>query len=116
MEIVINPYSVYVKVNSNNYIMAINSSAFISDFSGWVKIDEGYGDKYHHAQNNYLSNPVLVSPNVFRYRLIDGIVTECTSEEIVAQEALISKPVEDDPMMKIYDELEAAYQEGVNSI
>jgi hypothetical protein len=44
-----NPYIVYVKTNSNNYITAINSNAFLSDFSDWVEIDSGYGDKYHHA-------------------------------------------------------------------
>ena len=49
MEYEMNPYIVYVKTNSNGYITAVNSSAFLSDTNGWVEIDNGYSDKYHHA-------------------------------------------------------------------
>ena len=42
-----NPYIVYVKTNSNGYITAVNSSAFLTDTTDWIEIDSGYGDKYH---------------------------------------------------------------------
>ena len=42
-------YSVYVKTNSDGVITEVNSSAFISDTTGWTYIDKGDGDKYHHA-------------------------------------------------------------------
>lgn len=48
-----NNYIVYVKTDSSGRITAINSSAFLSETDGWVQIDSGVGDKYHHAQGNY---------------------------------------------------------------
>lgn len=32
-------YIVYVRVNELGYIVEINSSAFISDTTGWIEID-----------------------------------------------------------------------------
>lgn len=57
MEFEMQPYIVYVKVDDQNRITVINSSAFIPDPSGWVEIDRGFGDKYHHAQGNYFDKP-----------------------------------------------------------
>lgn len=116
MEFKIEPYIVYVKTNSNDYITAINSSAFLSDVNGWVEIDSGYGDKYHHAQNNYFSQPIMANNGVWRYKLVNGTPIECTEAEIAEQEALLPKPESQDSNLSVYDELEAAYQEGVNSI
>ena len=39
-------YKVYVKTNADGIITAVNSSAFISDSTGWTEIDEGTGDRY----------------------------------------------------------------------
>ena len=46
-------YIVYVRADEAERIVEINSSAFLADTAGWTAIDEGYGDKYHHAQGNY---------------------------------------------------------------
>ena len=46
-------YIVYVRADEAGRIVEINSSAFLADTAGWTAIDEGYGDKYHHAQGNY---------------------------------------------------------------
>ena len=81
-----NPYIVYVKTNSNGYITAVNSSAFLSDTSGWVEIDSGYGDKYHHAQGNYFPKSIWTDGGAYRYKLVDGVPVECTPEEIAEQE------------------------------
>jgi len=53
-----NNYKVYIKVDENNNITEVNSSAFLPDTTGYIEIDEGVGDKYHHAQNHYLDKPV----------------------------------------------------------
>ena len=45
-------YIVYVRADEAERIVEINSSAFLADTAGWTAIDEGYGDKYHHAQGN----------------------------------------------------------------
>ena len=47
------PISVYVKINNDGFITDINSEVFIKNFAGWQKIDEGYGDKFAHAQSQY---------------------------------------------------------------
>lgn len=111
-------YEVYVKTNENGYITAVNSSEFLADTTGWVKIDEGYSDKYHHAQGNYFDKPIYTESGVYRYKLADGVAVECTAEEIAEQEANIPvpepTPTPDDSA--VWDELDAAYQEGVNSI
>lgn len=53
------PIGVYIKVNENGYITDVNSDVFIKDFTGWQKIDEGYGDKFAHAQSQYFDKPLL---------------------------------------------------------
>ena len=78
------PYIVYVRTDEVARVTAINSSAFISDVIGWVQIDSGYGDKYHHAQGNYLPKPLYDDRGVYRYKLVDGKPVERTQEEMDA--------------------------------
>lgn len=74
-------YTVYAKTNENGIITAINSSAFLSDVTEWTDIDEGVGDKYHHAQNNYLSAGLTDENGIFNYKLTDGKPELRTAEE-----------------------------------
>ena len=74
-------YTVYAKTDDRNVIIAINSSAFISDATEWTEIDEGVGDKYHHAQNNYLSAGLTDENGIFNYKLTDGKPVLRTAEE-----------------------------------
>lgn len=62
------PYGVYVREDAAGRIYDINSDAFIFNTQGCVKIDEGYGDRYHHAQGNYLPKPKMDERGIFRYR------------------------------------------------
>lgn len=92
-------YSVYVNLNSNGYITAVNSSAFLADTTGWVEIDRGNGDKYHHAQGNYVEKPIVTDGGAYRYKLVDGKAVECTPEEIAEQEAALQpEPVPPDDL------------------
>jgi len=50
------PIGVYAKRNEIGEIIEVNSDIFIKDFTGWEKIDEGYGDKYAHAQSMYFDS------------------------------------------------------------
>lgn len=109
-----NPYIVYVKPNADGYITAINSSAFLPDTEGWVEIDRGYEDKYHHAQGNYFPAPIYTDSGVYRYKLADGKPEECTAEEIAQQEAELPPPTP--PGGAEIEELDNAYREGVNSL
>lgn len=117
MEIEMKPYIVYVKTNSNGYITAVNSSAFVADTAGWTGIDSGYGDKYHHAQGNYFAEPIMTMGGAYRYKLVNGETVECTAEEIAEQEkANKPEPVKPSDDSTVWDELDAAYQEGVDSV
>lgn len=113
-----NAYIVYVNLNSNGYITAVNSSAFLADLTGWEEIDRGYGDKYHHAQGNYFEKSILTEGGAYRYKLVsakDKKWRESTPEEIAAQEEA-NRPVPVEPDGNVWDELDAAYQEGVDSV
>lgn len=75
---------VYVKTDDKGRIVGVNSREFLPDASGWTRIDEGYGDKYHHAQAHYLPGPLYDERGICRYKL-DGItVVERTQEEMDA--------------------------------
>ncbi len=50
---------VYVKVNSEGFITDVNSDIFITNFDGWIKIDEGEGDRFDHAQALYFDTPLI---------------------------------------------------------
>ena len=74
-------YMVYAKTDENGIITAINSSAFLTDVTDWIEIDEGVGDKYHHAQNNYLPDRLTDENGIFNYKLVDGKPELRTAEE-----------------------------------
>ena len=78
------PYIVYVKVDESNRVTTINFSAFLPDASGWAQIDSGYGDRYHHAQGNYLPGPLTDNRGVYSYKLVNGRPVERTQEEMDA--------------------------------
>ena len=81
MDEIIATYKVYVKTNADGIITTINSSDFLSDVTGWTEIDEGIGDKYHHAQNNYLPAGLTDENGIFNYKLTDGKLKLRTAEE-----------------------------------
>lgn len=96
-------YTVYAQTNPNGYITDVNSSAFLPDLAGWTEIDQGYGDKYHHAQGNYFPLPIITDGGAYRYKLVDGKPLECTAEEIAAQEKAL-RPV---PVPTPQDDIDA---------
>lgn len=78
---------VYVKPNESGYVTAVNSSAFLPDTAGWTEIDRGFGDRYHHAQGNYFPQPLITDGGAYRYKLVGGMVVECSASEILEQES-----------------------------
>ena len=80
---------VYVLLDSSGYITRIDggyTESNITDMENWVLIDEGYGDKYNLCQGNYFPQPIITDSGAYRYKLIDGMVTECSESEILEQE------------------------------
>lgn len=80
---------VYVLLDSDNVITNINSSIFLSDATGYAQIDEGTGDKYSHAQSNYLEKGLLDNQGKYNYKLVDNKPAELTDEE---KESLFPTP------------------------
>lgn len=84
---------VYVLLDSESRVLRLEGEYSLpADLTGWIKIDEGFGDKYALAQSHYLSKP-LYDGAVLRYKLVDGKVVERTAEEIEADKAKLPKPV-----------------------
>lgn len=69
-------FEVYIKTNENHEVIEVNSSIFIKDTTEWIKIDEGYGDKYAHAQNNYFEKSIFDEEGKYRYLFIGNKIYE----------------------------------------
>lgn len=98
---------VYVQTDETGRVLAIGSSAFLRDVTGWVLIDDGSGDRYLHAQGNYMPLPIHDERGVCRYRIEGGNVVERTQEEMDA-DALYSPS-----MPNTEDRLTALEQAGL---
>ena len=83
---------VYIKIDNNSNITAVNSSIFISDLTDWIEIDEGIGDKYAHAQGNYFKKPLIYDNSIYCYKYSNGVILEKTAEEIEAEIAKLPVP------------------------
>lgn len=86
---------VYVLPDADGRITRIDGGytlGNIKDFTDWVLIDEGYGDRYNLCQGNYLDKPLYDDRGIFRYKLVDGEVQERTQEEMDADFAARPAP------------------------
>ena len=97
-------YKVYIQTDANNNVTAINSSAFLSDTTDWIEVDEGTGDKYHHAQGNYLPLGLMTDDGIYQYKYTDGELQERTEEEIQKERDARPEP----PQVMTLEEITAA--------
>ena len=66
-------YKVYIRRDDAERIIDVNSDAFLTETNDWTQIDEGVGDRYHHAQNNYFPKPKYDERGIPRYAYVpDG--------------------------------------------
>lgn len=91
MDTQIDAYKVFVRTDASGNIAEVNSSAFLSDTKAWTQIDQGIGDKYHHAQGNYFDKPIRDEYGVARYELIGGKVIGRTEKGMLADRPIIVK-------------------------
>ena len=87
-----NTYKVYAHLDSAGNITAVHSSAFLDDHTDWTLIDEGTGDRYHHAQGHYLPDGLHTSDGIPRYHWDGTQVIQRTKEEIEEDRAAIPAP------------------------
>lgn len=76
-------FSVFVKVDESGRIIDVNSSLFLQDPSGWVEVARGVGDRFQHAQGNYLPKPIF-NMGIPAYKMEMGEIKERSEEEIRA--------------------------------
>lgn len=77
-----NEYKVYVSLQ-NGYITFINSEIFLSqeEIQTMKEIDKGQGDKYAHAQSQYLEKGLVDEQGRYNYRYVEGKVIEVAEAE-----------------------------------
>ena len=66
------PTGVYVQTNENGHITDIGSDLFLPSLDGWQRIDEGFGERYDHAQGQYLPQPVHDEDGRSNWKLVGG--------------------------------------------
>lgn len=72
-----NEYKVYVSLQEG-YITSINSEIFLSqeEIDTMTEIDKGQGDKYAHAQSQYLEKGLVDEQGRYNYKFVEGKVIE----------------------------------------
>ena len=86
-------YKVYIRVDDAGCVTAIQSDAFLHDTEGWQLLDEGMGDRFHHAQNNYLPLPLTDDRGAYRYRLDGGVLVQRTEADMALDDVVVEQPV-----------------------
>ena len=76
-----NMAKVYVKTDANDVITEINSDIFLHTVEEYTLIGEGNGDRFAHAQGNYLECGLFDERRRYNYKLHDGIVVKLTEAE-----------------------------------
>lgn len=73
-------YDVYVQINTDDYVTAVDSNAFLDDLTYWLKVDSGRGELYKYARVNYCPKG-LTTDGGYNYKLVDGVVVYAPQQE-----------------------------------
>lgn len=89
---------VYVKADAGGRIIRCEGGYTTpAALSGWVKIDEGTGDRFNLAQSHYFPGGLYTADRIPRYKLQNGTPVERTEEEIQAdRDAIVPSPAPPD--------------------
>ena len=84
---------VYILLDEKERIVRIEGEYSLpSDLTGWVQIDEGYGDRFSLAQSHYLDGGLYTHQGVPRYKYDGGACVLRSEEEIAADRDALPKP------------------------
>ncbi len=97
---------VYILPDAQGRITRIDGGytiANIKDFSDWVLVDEGVGDRYNLCQSNYLPEPLTDDRGIFRYKWNGKKIVERTEEEMSADvvDAITAIPTQEDRIREL---------------
>lgn len=90
-------YKVYVSLQ-DGYITSINSEIFLSqeEMDTMTEIDQGQGDKYAHAQSQYLEKGLVDEHGRYNYKFVEGKVVEVAEADKPTIEEPKAVPTEQD--------------------
>lgn len=76
-------YKVYIKLNDDKQVTSINSEIFLTkeQMQVMTNIDEGEGDKFVHAQSQYLDKGLIDKHGRYNYKFAEGKLVEISEDE-----------------------------------
>lgn len=84
---------VYILLDEKERIVRIEGEYSLpSDLTGWVQIDEGYGDRFSLAQSHYLDGGLYTIQGIPRYKYDGGACVLRSEAEIAADRDALPKP------------------------
>lgn len=90
MELETSKSRVYILLDEKERIVRIEGEYSLpADLTGWVKIDEGYGDRFSLAQSHYLDGGLYTMQGIPRYKYKDGACVLRSEEEVEADRAAL---------------------------
>ena len=110
---------VYIKVDESNRILRCEGGytmGNIQNIDEWIFVDEGTGDRYNLCQSHYFAGGLRTFDGIPRYKWDGEQAVLRSKEEIEADRAATPAPAPSEDESSVWDELDAAYQEGVDSV
>lgn len=114
---------VYIQTDADGHILRCEGGYTTpTDLTDWIEIDEGTGDKYNLCQTHYFEDGMYTNDSIPRYEW-NGEAAVLRSEDAIEQdrasvaqpEQPAQPPAQPNTDSRVWEELDAAYREGVNS-
>ena len=114
---------VYIQADTEGRILRCEGGYTTpADLTGWIEIDEGTGDKYNLCQSHYFDGGLYTMDGIPRYEwngeaaiLRNEDAVEKDRATVVQPEQPAQPPAQPNTDSSVWEELDAAYREGVNS-
>ena len=120
MKLEIPKSKVYIQTDSDGRILRCEGGYTTPvDLTDWTYIDEGTGDRYNLCQGNYFQGGLYTMDGIPRYEWT-GEAAVLRSEDAIEQDRAAvlqpeQPPTQQETESSVWEELDAAYREGVNS-
>lgn len=84
---------VYILLDEKERIVRVEGEYSLpSDLTGWVQIDEGYGDRFSLAQSHYLDGGLYTMQGIPRYKYEGEVCVLRSEAELAADRDALPKP------------------------
>lgn len=84
---------VYILLDEKERIVRVEGEYSLpSDLTGWVQIDEGYGDRFSLAQSHYLDGGLYTMQGIPRYKYEGGACVLRSEAELANDRDALPKP------------------------